>query len=174
MALSAKQQVFVREYLTCWNATEAARRAEYSGNDKTLASVGWENLRKPEIAAEIKARLAERVMSADEVLDRFSEQARAAYSRYLTPDGTVDLHRLIADGKAHLIKKIKPGRYGNEIEFYDAHSARELLGKHHKLWADKLEVDVRNVPFAADELAQSEAEIDEWTHKRQNGQESNG
>lgn len=42
------------------NATEAARRAGYEGNDVTLAAVGSENLRKPLIAEAIKARETQR------------------------------------------------------------------------------------------------------------------
>lgn len=54
MALTSKQKKFVASYTG--NATEAARLAGYSGTDATLAQVGSENLRKPEIAAAIDAR----------------------------------------------------------------------------------------------------------------------
>lgn len=56
MALTAKQKAFVEAY--AGNATEAARLAGYAGNDATLAQVGSENLRKPEVAAAIAARQA--------------------------------------------------------------------------------------------------------------------
>ena len=80
MALSNKQRVFVEEYLQCWNATEAARRAGYS--PKTAYSIGQENLRKPEIAAAVKARINEKTMQADEVLARLSEQGRADIGQF--------------------------------------------------------------------------------------------
>lgn len=134
MGLSNKQRVFVEEYLKTWNATEAARRAGYSV--KTARSIGAENLTKPDIASEIQQRIAERTMGADEVLVRLSEQARAEYSQYFMPNGTVDLAKLIADGKAHLIKKVKETQWGLQVEFYDAHAAKELIGKHHKLFTD--------------------------------------
>ena len=47
--LTIKQQTFVAEYLKTGNATEAARRAGYKGNDNTLRVVGQENLLKPAI-----------------------------------------------------------------------------------------------------------------------------
>jgi len=47
MALTAKQKVFVAEYLVDLNATQAAVRAGYS--EKTAYSVGHENLKKPEV-----------------------------------------------------------------------------------------------------------------------------
>ncbi len=54
MALTAKQQAFVDAY--AGNATDAARKAGYSGNDATLRQVGHENMMKPDIAAAIAAR----------------------------------------------------------------------------------------------------------------------
>lgn len=54
MALTAKQQRFVEEYLIDLNATQAAIRAGYS--EKTAYSIGQENLKKPEIAEEIEKR----------------------------------------------------------------------------------------------------------------------
>lgn len=45
--LTAKQEAFCNEYLIDLNATAAAKRAGYS--EDTAHSIGWENLRKPEI-----------------------------------------------------------------------------------------------------------------------------
>lgn len=55
---TTKQQRFIDFY--DGNATDAARRAGYKGNDNTLAQVGDENLRKPKIAAAIKNRETKR------------------------------------------------------------------------------------------------------------------
>ena len=46
--LTDKQERFCLEYVVDFNATEAAKRAGYSA--KTAHAIGWENLRKPEIA----------------------------------------------------------------------------------------------------------------------------
>ena len=45
--MTAKQQLFVDEYLIDLNATQAALRAGYS--EKTARSIGAENLSKPDI-----------------------------------------------------------------------------------------------------------------------------
>jgi phage terminase small subunit len=50
--LTPKQERFVQKYLVDLNATQAAIRAGYS--QKTAASIGAENLIKPEIAKEIR------------------------------------------------------------------------------------------------------------------------
>jgi phage terminase small subunit len=68
--LSNKQKVFCAEYVKCWSAAEAARRAGYS--EKTAREIGYENLTKPHIKAEIALYLSEIQMSADEVLTRLT------------------------------------------------------------------------------------------------------
>lgn len=103
MALSSKQKLFVNAYLETFNSTEAARRAEYKGEDATLASVGWENLRKPEIAQAIAERLQEKAMAADEVLLRLAEHARGEHSNYLITSYRLDIGRMAMDDKLDLL-----------------------------------------------------------------------
>jgi phage terminase small subunit len=134
MALSAKQNAFINEYLQCWNASEAARRAGYS--EKSARVIGHENLTKPDITTEIQRRVSELAMGPDEVLIRLGEQARNEHGRYITPEGYLDLPRLLADGKGHLIKGIKETPQGKSYEFYDAQAALVQIGKHHKLFAN--------------------------------------
>jgi phage terminase small subunit len=153
--LTNKQRVFVEHYLTCWNATEAARQAGYAGSDDTLAAVGYENLRKPQIAAVIEARLAEKTMSADEVLVRLTEQARADIRDVFTiretsrqgrdEESTVERHAeldlvaLFESGKSHLVKSITYTKFGPKVELYDAQAALVHIGKHHGLFVDRTE-----------------------------------
>lgn len=49
--LSPKQLAFCQEYILCRNGTEAARKAGYKGNDRTLCVIGSENLAKPDVIA---------------------------------------------------------------------------------------------------------------------------
>lgn len=138
MPLSKKRQIFIDEYLKTFNATEAARQAGYSGGDNVLSQRGYELVRNSEIAKIIEARLKESAMSANEVLMRLGEQARAEYSQYINENGAIDLAALIRDKKSHLIKGIKETRYGRQIEFYDSQSALNLLAKHHGLLTDRV------------------------------------
>lgn len=57
-SLTAKQKSFIQEYLIDLNATQAAIRAGYSPD--TAGQMGYENLKKPEIAQAIAEALAER------------------------------------------------------------------------------------------------------------------
>ena len=78
-ALTAKQERFVAEYLVDLNATQAAIRAGYS--PRSAAIQGWENLRKPEIAAALavgkRAQLQKVGLTAERVLE---ECGRVAFS----------------------------------------------------------------------------------------------
>ena len=70
--LRGKQKKFADEYLLSWNAADAARKAGYS--EDSAASIGSENLRKPHIAAYIRARAQERdavTVAAEEELMAF-------------------------------------------------------------------------------------------------------
>ena len=125
MALTAKQRVFIEEYLRSWNATAAARAAGYS--ERTARSIGHENLTKPDIAAEIARRTAELTMSTDEALIRLSEQGRAVFTEYITAYGTVDIAALKTAGLGHLIKGVKEGKYGKIVEFHDAQAAIDKI-----------------------------------------------
>lgn len=78
--LTRKQQLFIDHYLQSFNASEAARLAGYSVN--TAHAMGWENLRKPEIKAEIDARLDEAHLSADEALKMNSDIAHATIGTF--------------------------------------------------------------------------------------------
>lgn len=160
---TGKQQRFIDAYFKCFNATEAARRAGYKGNGVTLGAVGAENLKKPLIAKEIKTRLQASAMSADEVLMRLGEHARSDYKPYLNENG-VDLSRLLADDKGHLIKGIKETKYGKQIEFYDGQSALSLIAKHHSLLSDRLEIKIENELNSALDLL--EKNLDQETYKR--------
>lgn len=151
--LTDKQRLFIEHYFTCgMNGTEAARRAGYAGDDRTLASVASENLRKPDIRSQIEARFEEVAMPAKEVLARLADQARSSMGDFMEiqEDGKIrlKLKEASANGKLHLIKKIKveetligPLVTGQvvSLELYDAQSALQLIGKHHSLFVERSE-----------------------------------
>lgn len=145
--LTDKQQLFVKEYAVCLNATEAARRAGYkTNNGNTLGVIGAENLRKPKIRAEIDRLLVERTMKADEVLARLADHAEGSIEDFisvneLTGWPTFDFNKAKELGKLHLIKKIKYNRNGllESVELHDPQAALKHLGKAYALFTNKIE-----------------------------------
>lgn len=146
MTLSAKQELFVNEYLKCFNATKAAKAAGYS--EKSAHDIGHETLKKPEIAARIRERLNEAAMEANEVLYHLAEIARGDFDDLVDRMGNPDMEQARAAGKTRLIKKVRQRTITGEnsdiaeteLEMHDRLRALELLGKHHKLFTDKQEV----------------------------------
>lgn len=141
MGLSAKRQVFVEEYLACWNASEAARRAGYKGQ---ASSVGAQLLANISIQAAIKARLSEKAMSADEVLVRLAEHARGSMAEFIRVDEAtgaawLDLRAAKDAGRLHLIKSYQEAsdKSGAKLDLYDAQTALTQLGRAHGLFIDK-------------------------------------
>lgn len=131
--MTPKQQRFVEEYLVDLNATQAAIRAGYS--EKTAGAIGGENLEKPEIAAAIQTEMDKRSsrteITADYVLQSIvstmerCKQAEPVFNRkgdpveVETPDGS--MARAYTFNAAGVLK------------------GAELLGKHLKLFTDKVE-----------------------------------
>jgi len=133
---SSKEKVWLAEYLKCFNATEAARRAGYSWPDRQGHRM------KLKLAEHIDANLKARAMTPEQVIDRLGQQARAEYAEYINDSGEVDLAAMRAAGKMHLVKGIKYDRQGRKmVEFYDAQSALVHIGKHQKLFTEQTAFD---------------------------------
>jgi len=145
--MNKKQTVFVNEYLTCWNAAEAARRAGYSV--KTARSYGQQLLTNLDIKEEIQARLAEKQMSADEALTLLADMARGDVAQLMDVSSvgfSLDMQKAKELGLTKLIKKVKQrtiihqGKnesdedretHDLEIELYDAQAAIEKILRMH-------------------------------------------
>lgn len=128
MTLTAKQDLFVKEYLVDLNATQAAIRAGYS--EKTAAQIGDENLRKPQIARAVQ-----------EAMNKRAERTQVDADYVL---------RTIVD-TIERCKQAEPvrDREGNETGEYKFEpgavlKGAELLGKHLKMFTDKTELTGAN------------------------------
>lgn len=138
-ALTPQQRTFLVEYLITNNATGAARAAGYKNPNKD----GPRLRKEPFILAALNDYFSGAEMSAKEVVARLSEQARAEYAPYFRIRGDVgyiDLPQLLADGKGHLVKGIKDTQWGQQVEFYDAHTALVDVGRVHGIFTDKTDV----------------------------------
>lgn len=123
MALTPRQERFVREYVECLNATESAKRAGY--NPKTAYNQGYRLLRMPDVQAEIQKYMekleSEKIASATEILEFLTRQLRREEDEsYVLQNGTV-VHSKTAN--------------------QNAIRSAELLGKRYQLFTDNLVVD---------------------------------
>lgn len=156
--LTDKQRAFIDEYMIDMNATRAAIRAGYAEN--SARSIGYENLTKPDIRQAIDERLKSRAMGADEAVARLATWARGDVSPFIRAttddDGqpciVVDLTTDEARANLHLIKKIKQGMNGLEIELHDAKDAVLNLLKLAGKFVERVEHSGKNgapIEFAA-------------------------
>lgn len=149
--LTARQRAFVDHFLATFNASEAARRIGVTS--KRAARRGYELRENPAVAAEIKARLDALTMTADEVLIRLAQHARASLDSFVADDAetpAIDIGKARAAGAMHLAKRIKttvrrkrPGAaelVSVEVEIVDTQAALVALGRAHSLFTDRLRV----------------------------------
>lgn len=139
MGLGKKRRIFIEEYLRSWNATQSAIKAGYS--EKTAYSIGHDLLKFPEVELEIKRRIEEKVMSANEVLTSVSDIAKGSVEDLMDVDESgrmaFNFKRAKEEGKLHLIKSITPTAYGLKVELHDRMAALQLIGKHTSLFMDE-------------------------------------
>lgn len=170
--LTAKQRAFVEQYLICLNATEAARRAKY----KDPEQAGYENKKKQEVAAALSLGFALQAMPPSEVLSRLAKIARGSgydiITIYESPlqDITgdpildtagqpivrrfpsLDLQKAADAGVLDLVKKVTYTAHGPSVELYDAQAALALIGKHHGLFVEKIDISRQEIEAFLDRL----------------------
>lgn len=142
MKLTEKQKRFVDYYIETGNKTEAAKKAGYS--EKTAASIGDENLRKPAIKAAIDARLRElegkRIAKADEVLQFLTSTLR----------GELKDEQVVVEGQGEGVSRARivevKASTKDRLEAAKSLLKRypmELDAKERKLRLQKLEAEIR-------------------------------
>lgn len=163
LRITSKQKIFVEEYLKCWNAAEASRRAGYS--ERTARINGSRLLTNANIKAYIEERLKEKILSSDEVLVRLSDQARVDMADFVNEDGEFDLAKAKKLGVTHLIQEVKVNKRSGDksIKLYNAQSALQLTGKYHALFTD---VTVKVERELEEALTKLETNLDTETFKK--------
>jgi phage terminase small subunit len=156
--LTERQKLFIKEYLIDLNATQAAIRAGYGkGNLKNADKLGSELLGNPRVREQIQIHMdkrAERIESdGDKVLKRLLHIADTDIADVYDEKGFLKSIHAIPVEVRKCIKSIKifeefdgVGRDRTkigetvEVKFWDKLKANELIGRHHKLFTDKIEI----------------------------------
>lgn len=164
--LTEIQKAFCDHWLLTRNGTESARIAGYKGDDNQLAVQASTNLRLAKVEAYINQNLRLSMMSADEVLKRLSKQGRASIADVLNDKGEFSLRHAKKKGTDDLVRKLKIKKTRrtdpvtkeeieettHELELHNSQTALELMGKHHRLFADVVETQSTIVNVDRQEL----------------------
>lgn len=154
--LTEKQQLFLNEYLRCWNATEAARRAGYS--TEAAYQAGYKLRHHPKISQAIEQRLAEHTLSAEEAMARLTMIATTTMQDLVDPlTGDVDLVNATKTGAIHAVQKYEyqDGDKGTKVkvELYSAKDALQTIWKNQRV-IDGLPTEVIAVIPVIQEIAE--------------------
>jgi phage terminase small subunit len=107
--MTNRQKVFIEEYLKCFNATEAARRAGYADN-ANLHTNAAKLLQNTTIAGMIAARLSGLQMDTDEALTILAAIGRGDIGEFMNitaDDFTFDFEKASKRGLTRLIKEVE-------------------------------------------------------------------
>lgn len=172
--MTDKQRAFCAEYLVDLNATQAAIRAGYS--ESTARSIGHENLTKPDIEAEIQRLMKERAsrveVTSDMVLRELLNLACVDVGQVFGENGSLLPIHSIPENVRKAISGIdvyeEYAGHGEDREnigqtkklrFWDKTKALEMLGRHLKMFTEKLEHSGPNGgPIQTEAKARSEDE----------------
>lgn len=150
--LTGKQKLFADFYIgeCCLNATRAAEKAGYAGDDNSLAAGASRLLRNVKVRAYIDAQLKGLIASPNEILTILTKQAKGSLLDVLNDKGEFDFKDAKRRGVDGLLKKIKVRQTYNpeteeesttyEYEIHDPQSAAVHLGRAYKLFTDKTEL----------------------------------
>lgn len=146
--LNERQKRFCDEYLIDLNATQAAIRAGYS--KKTAKQIGQENLTKPDlqryIAERMKQKEAELIADQDEVLRYLTSVMRREMKESVVVTLQNKTEKWVKDEETGKLKKQtvtteSPAVVDIPARLCDANKAAELLGKAHRLFTEKVDLD---------------------------------
>lgn len=158
MALTAKQQRFVEEYMIDLNATQAAIRSGYSAN--TAMEQGYQLLQKTSVQEAIQkameARSKRTQITADRVLEEYAKIGFSNITDYLkvndrqveTDTGT-ETYQVVeifgTDGiekeKLAAVSEIKQTKEGIALKLHDKKGALDSIARHLGMFVDKQQVE---------------------------------
>lgn len=175
--LTEKQKIFVAEYIKTKNAKQSAIKAGYS--ERSADKLGSQLLDKPRVVNAIRQamdRTQKKIyIAAENVLIELGKIAFADPRKCFNENGDLLPPKEWPDEIASaiseiVVEEIKEPYTGDvlghvkKIKFWNKNQALDSLGKHFKLFSDKIEIDIG--PGLADRLAAARAYAVEVKKKR--------
>jgi len=158
------REAFVREYLVDLNVTQAAIRAGFS--EKTAGQAGHRVFRRVEIQAAIQLAMDERAkktgVQAEEIINELLKVARLDIGVLYGNDGSLlPIHQIPEDARRAMsgieVDELWEGSgeareqvgVTRKVKLLDKLRALELLGKHLRLFVDRVDHTSGGLPLEA-------------------------
>ena len=148
--LTLKQEMFCREYLASLNASDAYRKA-YNVSDTTNDRfIKWkakylkDSLIIQKRLEELRRPILEKLtVSAEKTLRRLMQGQEFDIRKLYHEDGSLKMPYELDDDTAKAVVGVKHDKDGSfEYKIIDVKGCAELIGKHLKLFTDKVETDI--------------------------------
>ncbi|KAA2275077.1 MULTISPECIES: terminase small subunit [unclassified Staphylococcus] len=156
--LTPKQERFANEYIKTLNVTQSAIKAGYSPNSAHVT--GSRLLRKEKVDEYIKSKkdeiMDDTILSAKEILYLLTQSAigdETETKEVVVKKGT--FQRNPDTGRMNLVYNEHVETVDVPIKPSDRLKARDLLGRYHSIFTDKVDVNMV-VPMFIDDIATNE------------------
>ena len=161
-SLSPEEMTFVYAYCNCFNATAAYLQVQPAVERLSASTAGWLMLRRPQVKVAISLHLEERKQNYELdfklIIHNLLGVANANIASLLDDDGCIDLAKLKAapvelQCAVEMIESSTNSKTGDtkqRIKLCDKLKAAELIGKHLKMFTEKIElggVDGKELAF---------------------------
>lgn len=129
--LTEREKNFCLAVISCWNYTQAAFRAGYTGDYNTVKNTAYELMRREDVKAEIKRLKAikrEQILAdGDDLLELAQRVVFSDITDIAKFKGSTVKLKSDQEVDGQLIKKVGSGRYGPTVELKDERPYLELL-----------------------------------------------
>lgn len=146
--MTARQQRFCEEYLTCLNATQAAIKAGYSEKyagqnaDKLLKNTNV----KEYLDTRLKEKESELIADQDEVLRYLTAVMRREKTDSVVVTLKKETSKYVPDEEGKMrkqtVKEEVPQIVKIPAQLRDSNKAAELLGRAYGIYTDRVETDI--------------------------------
>ncbi len=134
--LTDRRRLFIELFPRYLNGARTARESGYS--EKSARQAAYVNMTNADIRARIEERLKPLAMGRAELIARISDIAAGTMEDCISFDrkgrAFIDLKKVKAAGKMHLIQQYRIGVQGISVKLYSALEAQEKLAKILKMY----------------------------------------
>jgi hypothetical protein len=144
--LTPKERMFIKEWLSSFNAVQSAIKAGYGRTYGSSAVAGHDLLKKPKIRAILDRHLRDLEFGQDQVKARLADLTNNGPGNLMRPDGTLDIRKMRA--KPWLVESYQAAskNSGEKITTPSSLEALKTIAHYHGMLKGTAEVSGTSGP----------------------------